>query len=130
MSARALMTQRAQVERDAAAPDTDRNNQPVAPDWQPLDLTEIFRDERMPCFRWSTREREINGVVNAHIETVMLGIPENAPITPADRIRGIYDRAGVIIDPSIYRILADQRMDRSHRELTLEVVAGAAGAGA
>jgi hypothetical protein len=129
MTARSLMTQRAAVERNEAT-GTGRSGHPVAPDWQPLDLTETYGGPQLPCFLWSTREREVDGAVNARIETLMLGVPENAPITPADRIRGIYDRAGVILDPSTFRILGDQRMGRSHRELTLEVVAGAAEAGA
>jgi hypothetical protein len=122
------MTQRAQIDRDIAT-GTDRNNHPVTPNWQPLDRTETYADQRLPCFLWSTSEREVDGPVNARIERLMLGIPENAPITPADRIRGIYDRAGVVLNPSTFRILGDQRMGRSHRELTLEVIAGAAGAG-
>jgi hypothetical protein len=128
VTARSHMTQRAQVERNAAS-GRDRNNQPEAPNWQPLDLTSTYADPRLPCFLWSSREREVDGQVNARIETQMLGVPENAPITPADRIHGIYDRTGTVLDPSIFRILADQRMGRSHRELTLEVVTGAAGAG-
>lgn len=128
MSARSLMTQRAQVERNETT-GTGRSGHPLAPDWQPLDLTETYADARLPCFLWSHREREVDGTVNARIEHLMLGIPENAPITPADRIRGIYDRAGVVLDPSTFRIVTDQRMGRSHRELTLEVVTGAAGAG-
>ena len=122
MTARSLMTQRAQVERNQAT-GRDRNNQPSAPDWQPL-------TDRIPCFRWSLRERQVDGQVNAHIETIMLGVPEDAAITPADRITGIYDPAGALLDPSTYKILADQRMGRSHRELTLEVVSSAVGAGA
>jgi hypothetical protein len=122
------MTQRAQVERDAAT-GRDRNNQPVAPNWQPLDLTASYGSPRLPCFLWSTSEREVDGPVNARVERLMIGVPEDAPITPADRIQGIYDRAGSVLVPSVFRILADQRMGRSHRELTLEVVTGAAGAG-
>lgn len=128
MSARSLMVQRAAVERDANAGARDRNNQADTPDWQPLDLTDTYRQARLPCFRWSVGEREVDGAVNARIERVMLGVPEHAPITPADRVRGIYDRAGVVLDSSTYRILTDQLMAGSHRELTLEVVTGAAGA--
>lgn len=128
MSARALMTRRAVIERNVAT-GTGRSGHPVKPDWQPLDLTDTYTQPRLPCFLWSTSEREVDGPVNARVERLMLGIPENAPITPADRIRGIYDRAGVVLDPSVFRILGDQRIQRSHRELTLEVVTGAAGAG-
>jgi hypothetical protein len=116
------MKQRAQIERDAAAGNRDRNGQPAAPDWQPV-------TDRLPCFLWSEREREVDGQVNARIETLKLGVPEAADVTPADRINGIYDRAGTVLDPHVFRILTDQRMGRSHRELTLEVVTAAVGAG-
>ena len=122
MSARSLMTQRARVERNAAT-GRDRNNQPVAPDWQ-LHLAE------MPCFMWSEREREVDGQVNARVEVLSLGVPVDADVTPADLIVGIKDRTGAVLDPHTFRILADQRMGWSHRELTLEAVSPAVGAGA
>lgn len=114
------MTQRAQVERNAATT-RDRNNQPVAEDWQPV-------EERLPCFLWPDRERVVEGAVNARISQVMIGVPQDADVTPADRINGIYDRLGEVLDPHLYRILTDERMGRSHRELTLEAVTSAAGA--
>jgi hypothetical protein len=116
------MIQRALVKRNAAT-GRDRNNQPLAPDWQ-------VHLEAMPCFLWSEREREVDGQVNARIEVLSLGVPVNADVTPADQIFGIKDRTGAVLDPHTFRILADQRMGWSHRELTLEVVSAAVGAGA
>jgi hypothetical protein len=131
MSARSLMVQRAQVLRNANAGQRDRNNQPAVEDFQPLVLaygpTEPVPG-RLPCFLWSVRERQIDGPVNALIEVQHLGIPADAPITPADRIDGVYDRAGVRLAHGLYRITGDQRMGGSHRELTLELVAAHAGA--
>lgn len=116
------MTQRATVERNAAADQRDRNNQPVAPDWQ-----EHLAD--LPCFLWSEREREVDGQTNARIERLKLGVPVDADLSPADRIVTVRDRLGNVQNPSTFRILADQRMGWSHRELTLEVIAAAGSAG-
>jgi hypothetical protein len=123
------MTQRAQVERNAAT-GRDRNNQPVAADWQPhvAVLVPGETSGRMPCFLWPERERMVEGGVNARVANVMIGVPQDADVSPADRINGIYDRLGAVLDPHVYRILGDERMGRSHRELTLEAVTGAAGA--
>lgn len=126
MSARSLMTQRAQVLRNANAGTRDRNNQPAAEDFQPVVLAygpEEAVPGRLPCFLWSARERQVDGPVNAQIEIQRLGIPADAPITPADRIDGVYDRGGTQLAHGLYRITGDQRMGGSHRELTLELVA-------
>lgn len=118
MSARAMMTRRAEVERNTET-GRDRNNQPKAPVWAAL-------EERLPCFLWSDTERTVSGPnINALIEGLHLGVPLDADITPADRINGIYDRAGNVVDEHAFRILADQRMGNSHRELDLEVISGA-----
>lgn len=123
MSARSLMTQRAQVSRDANAGARDRNNQPAAPDWQPV-------AGQVPCFLWSDREYQVDGALNAKVEQLHLGVPVDAAITTADQISAVYNAQGTAVLAHTCRITGDQRMGWSHRELTLEVVASAVGASA
>lgn len=88
MSARASMIHRCTLERDAAHGTPDGYGLPSAADWRLL-LAEV------PCFLWSTAERElISSSKSEVIEDLRLLMPLATDVTERDRINGVKNRLG------------------------------------
>jgi len=88
VSARASMVHRCTLERDTAHGTPDGYGLPSDADWQLL-LAEV------PCFLWSTAERELIGSERSEvIEDLHLLMPLATDVTERDRINGVTDRLG------------------------------------
>lgn len=116
MGARYGMTMRATIRRNTTST-TDPDGNPKEPNW-------VTQPNAIPCFLWSEAERTQVGTTNAVVEDLRLLVPVAADINPAtDQILAIKDRRAQVIDAHVMRIVADQRVQGSHRELLLEAVA-------
>jgi len=82
------MIHRCTLERDAGHATADGYGLPSEPDWQPFALG-------LPCFLWSTAERElISSERSEVIEDLHLLMPLATDVTERDRINGVTDRLG------------------------------------
>ena len=88
MSARSQMAHRCTLERDAAHGTPDGYGLPGDPNWQPLTVA-------LPCWLWSTAERElIGGQKSEVIEDLRMLVPMGTDVTERDRVNGVTDRLG------------------------------------
>jgi hypothetical protein len=118
-TARLAMRHRAVVLRNQRTiTERGRYNAPLPPAFEPL-------EDPLPCRLWSRTERTVEGPdVNVVVEDLRMMVPLDADLTTADRIDGVTDRRGRVIDDRILRIDADQVIPGSHRELMLTAIAG------
>lgn len=115
MTARSRMTQRALVER-ATSGAADDYNHATTSGWN----THI---PAMPCWLYEAEEAEVVGAER----TVVVGAlkllaPRSADLTERDRINGVKDRLGEIVEPGILGIESILRK-RSHLEIVVSKVA-------
>ena len=88
MSARAMMSMRCTIERDAAHGTPDGYGLPGDPNWKPLAVL-------LPCWLWSTAERELIGAEKSEvIEDLRMLVPLGTDVTERDRVSGVTDRLG------------------------------------
>lgn len=110
------MTQRALVQRQTA-PGTDDYGNPLPGEW----ATHIAA---MPAWLYGSTEREaVTGTTTAVVTDLKVMAPLSADITEQDRISGITDRRGTVIEPGILHIETILRK-RSHLQLTVSRVQG------
>ena len=101
------MTQRCVIERDATAGEADTS------DWQP-------HLDGVSCRLWATAGREATDQGHtAVVEDLRLVVPLGLDVTVLDRIHGVVNRAGGVIDPRPLGIEAILR-ERDHLELVLQ----------
>ena len=112
MSARTQLAHRCTLERDAARTIPDGYGLPSDPDWQPLQAD-------LPCFLWSTAERElITGERSAVIEDLRMLVPLGTDVTERDRVSAVSDRLGNVVRAGTMGIAAVMRK-HDHLELAL-----------
>lgn len=105
---------RATVERDAAA-GRDGWNNPLPPDFQ-------VHEAEQPCDFWVATEELVTGPnVNAAIERSRMLIPKTADLVIGDEISSVRDQDGTTISPGRLKVVADLRMEPTHRELQFEL---------
>lgn len=112
---RSRMTQRARIERDAAAtPNPYGHDGP--PDWQPL-------GDPVPAFLYSRRASRISESATPErtvtVEEYALLLPIGADVTPSDRINGVEDRQGNAVLSGVFNIREVKR-HHDHLEAVLE----------
>jgi hypothetical protein len=107
------MTMRAAVERAVVV--EDEYGQPGPPAWGAYIAA-------LPCWLYSSAEREVMGEKTAVIEDLKLLVPKATDITERDRLNGVVDRRGVVISPGVHIIESVQRRKR-HLELSVRRIA-------
>ncbi len=114
MASRSRMTQRALVERSTSSGSDDYGN--------PLPSTTATHIAAMPCWLYEAGEKEVvSEEATSVAATLKLMAPRSADITEQDRINGIKDRLGTVIEAGILGIETVMRK-RTHKELTLSRV--------
>lgn len=112
MSARASMVHRCRLERDAAHATPDGYGLPGQAAWQLL-------ASDVPCFLWSTAERELIGAERSEvIEDLRLLLPLATDVTERDRVGGVKDRLGRWVREGVMGITA-VLSKHDHLELVL-----------
>lgn len=105
---------RATVERDTAT-GTDGWKNPLPPAFEPL-------EDEQRCDYWVSSEDLITGPdVNAAIERSRMLIPKDADVLVGDEISDVRDELGQTIAAGRMKVVADLRMEPSHRELHFEL---------
>ena len=112
MSTRSRMVHRCLIERRlSTALDAYGNEQPAT--WD-------IHSRSQPCYYWQPPGRgEQVGPVNVNVYVHQLLLPLGTDVTEADRINGIYDRAGQPVAARVFNIKAVVRKP-DHLLLTLE----------
>jgi len=112
MSARSRMSQRALVQR-ATAPATDDSGNPGGPvSW----ATHIAA---LACWLYGSVEKEaVSEETTAVVTDLRLMVPLAADVTEQDRIAGVTDRRGTVIEAGILEIDTVLRK-RTHLQLSL-----------
>jgi len=106
------MIHRCSLERDTAHGTPDGYGLPSEADWQLLAAD-------LPCFLWSTAERElISSVKSEVIEDLRLLMPLATDVTERDRVSGVTDRLGNPIREGVMGITAVMAK-HDHLELVL-----------
>lgn len=114
MSARSRMTQRALIQRATSAGTDDYGN-PLPPSW----ATHIAS---LPIWLYASTEREaVTEETTAVVADLRAMVPLDADVTEQDRIAGITDRRGNVIEPATLGV-ETVLYQRSHRQLTLSRV--------
>lgn len=123
MTARSRMTQRALVERFTAPTDVDGNvllddtGNPLPPSW----ATHLAA---MPIWLYGSTEREaVTEETTAVVTDLKAMAPLTADVTEQDRIQGVKDRRGTVIEAGLLHI-ETVLYQRSHKALTLSRVSG------
>lgn len=114
MTARSRMTQRALVQRHTS-PGLDDYDMPLPGTWaQHL--------AAMPCFLYGTTEREaVSEERTAVVTKLKMMAPISADVTEQDRISGVVDRRGTVIESGLLHVEVVLRK-QTHAELTLSRV--------
>ncbi len=113
--ARAMMTMRAEVERNTAA-GTDPHGHPMAPSFTAL--------ATLPCHVWSKQSREaVDGDKTAVIEDLRALFPVSADVREGDEIAQVTDRRGTVLFPGRLRVDAPPQRKVRHLEAALKRVA-------
>lgn len=116
MSARSRMTQRALVQR-FASPGNDGFGNPLPGTWS----THIAA---LPIWLHASTEKEaVTEETTAVVTDLKALVPLSADVTEQDRIAGVTDRRGTVIEPGILGI-ETVLYQRSHKALTLSRVNG------
>ena len=116
MTARSRMTQRALVQR-LTSPGLDDGNNPLPSTWS----THLAA---MPCWLYGSTEREaVSEETIAVVADLKLLAPLGAEVAEQDRINGITDRRGTVIEAGLLHIETVLRK-RTHQQLTLSRVGG------
>jgi head-tail adaptor len=111
MSARSRMTQRALVQRYTHGA-TDDSGNPTPGSW----ATHI---EALACWLYGSTEREpIREGETVVVTDLRLMVPRASDVTEQDRIAGVRDRIGTVIEPGVLAVETVMRR-RTHLELTL-----------
>ena len=111
MTARSRMTQRALVQRHTS-PGTDDYGNPLPGTWA-THLT------AMACFLYGTTEREaVADERTAVVTSLKMMAPVSADVTEQDRISGVTDRRGRVIESGLLHVEVVLRK-QTHNELTL-----------
>lgn len=114
MTARSMMTMRADVERDSGGVDDDWN-QPPAAAW-------AAHITSQPCLFYSKAKREVEGGGRnekiAVVEDLRMSVPLGVDVTERDRVVNVKDRKGTTIFAGPFYIETVQRR-RTHLELLL-----------
>lgn len=106
------MVHRCTLERDAAHATPDGYGLPGEADWQLLAAD-------LPCFLWSTAERELISAERSEVlEDLRLLLPLATDVTERDRVNGVKDRLGAWIRQGALGIGAVMRK-HDHLELAL-----------
>lgn len=114
MTARSRMTQRAHVIRETAGATDDYGN-PAPGSW----ATHI---PSLPCWLYGSTEREaVSEERVAVVADLKLMVPLSADVTEQDRINGITDRIGTVIESGVLGVETVLRK-RTHQQLTLSRV--------
>ena len=114
MTARSRMSQRALIQRSTSAGTDDYGN--------PLPGTWSTHIESLPIWLYSSTEREaVSEETTAVVADLRAMVPLDADVTEQDRIAGIVDRAGNVVEPATLGI-ETVLYQRSHRQLTLSRV--------
>lgn len=111
MTARSRMTQRALVER-GTSPGLDDYDMPEPAEW----ATHVAA---MPCFLYGTTEREaVSDERTVVVTKLKMMAPVSADVTEQDRINGVTDRRGRVIESGLLHVEVVLRK-QTHNELTL-----------
>ena len=114
MSARSRMTQRALVQRSVSPGNDDYGN--------PLPGTWSTHIEALPIWLYASTEREaVSEETTAVVADLKAMVPLDADVTEQDRIAGITDRRGTVIEPATLGI-ETVLYQRSHKQLSLSRV--------
>lgn len=114
MSARAMMTMRARVTRNAEA-GLDPDNQPLPPNFQVI-------DDALPCYFWVTSEREVMDTRKiAVVGQMKMIVPKGTDISEKDQVANVVSRANpaTVIRPGPL-VIENVIPRRDHLELVLE----------
>lgn len=112
MTARSRMTQRALVERNTPGA-TDDSGNPTAPG------TWATHIAALACWLYGSTEKEaITEEKTAVITDLRLMVPLSADVTEQDRVAGITDRRGTVIESGLLHIDTVLRK-RSHLQLSV-----------
>lgn len=111
MTSRSRMTQRALVERNTPGASDDSGN-PGAGAW----ATHIAA---LPCWLYGSTEKEaVSAETTAVITDLRLMVPLTADVTEQDRVSGVKDRRGSVIEAGLLHIDTVLRK-RTHLELSM-----------
>lgn len=114
MTARSRMTQRALVERFTAGPDDDSGN--------PTPGTWAEHLAAMPCWLFGSTEREaVTEDTTAVVTDLKVLAPISVDVTEQDRINGVVDRRGSVVEAGLLHIETVLRK-RTHLQLTVSRV--------
>jgi hypothetical protein len=114
MSARSRMTQRALIERGTPGADDGYGN-PGPTTWD----THI---EALPCWLYEATEREsVSEETTAVVTALKMMVPASADVTEQDRINGVKNRLGQVIEAGFLHI-ETVLWKRTHKELALSRV--------
>ena len=109
------MTQRALVQRATVAGDDDYGN--------PLPQTWATHLAALACWLYGSTEKEaVSEEATAVVTDLRLMVPLTADVTEQDRISGVKDRRGTVIEAGILEIDTVLRK-RTHLQLSLTRVA-------
>lgn len=108
-AAGAMMTQRCTIERDSTAGYSDSVNFSVL-------------GSPVACRLWASTGREALDLEKiAVVEDLRVIVPVDTDITPLDRIHGVADRRGTILDSRILEVKTVMRQ-MDHLEVVLQVL--------